>query len=200
MTAESFTAENFRKKFVRAFTGWLIVLLACACSSNPVSYDYDPSVDFIAFKSYRWLVKDHSGREDPRIENDLLDQRIRRSINQVLQNRNYIRREQGEGPVDFLVTYQVGIEKRTDVDKIRTGIGFGYRFMDLGFGTETIIREYDEMTLYIDMIDPESRKLIWRGMRTYRYQKGGTVAERDARVQQIVSEILKGFPPTKASR
>jgi hypothetical protein len=58
------------------------------------------------------------------------------------------------------------------------------------------VREYDEITLYIDMMEPGSEKLIWRGMRTYRYRSGGTVAERDARIQKIVTEILSGFPPT----
>lgn len=171
----------------------VLVSVLWGCARSPVSYDYDPAVDFVAFKSYRWLVKDHTGREDPRIKNDLLDQRIKQAINDTLARRNYIQRE--NQPVDFLITYQLGIEKRTDVDEIETGIGFGYRFTHLGFRTDTIVREYNEITLYIDMIDPETEKLIWRGMRTYRYQEGGTVAERQARIREIVAEILAGFPP-----
>ena len=173
--------------------------LLWGCSSNPVSYDYDPAIDFMAFKSYRWLPVHHHGQQDPRIHNDLMDERIKGAIDGTLARRHYIRREasadQSEQTVDFLVSYQIGVEKRTDVDEIETGFGFGYRFMDIGFRTETIVREYDEVTLYIDVIQPDSEKLIWRGMRTYRYHKGGTVAERDERVQIIVAEILAGFPP-----
>ncbi len=182
----------------RAFHYSISLLLICSlwsCSRSPVSYDYDPGIDFVAFKSYQWLKKDHTGQEDPRIRNDLLDERIQRAIDDTLTRRNYIRQE--NGPVDFKVSYQLGIEKRTDVDEIETGIGFGYRFTHLGFRTDTIVREYNEITLYIDMIDPDTQKLIWRGMRTYRYQKGGTVAEREARIQAIVAEILNGFPPRK---
>ena len=151
-------------------------------------------MDFVSFKSYRWVQQDTAGKDDPRIKNDLLDQRIRRAINQVLDTKRYIRQEQGT--VDFLLTYQMGIEKRVDVDEIETGFGFGYNFWRMGISTETVVREYDEITLYIDMMDPVSEKLIWRGMRTYRYRSGGTVAERDERIQQIVTEILSGFPPT----
>ena len=192
-------------RLISRFSKPTLLLLCCcglwACSTHPVSYDYDPAIDFVAFKSYRWLNVDQSGQQDPRIRNDLMDQRIKRAIDAALMRRHYIRRDasaaQKDQAVDFLVTYQIAIEKRTDVDEIETGIGFGYRFMDLGFRTQTIVREYDEITLYIDMIQPGSEKLIWRGMRTYRYLKGGSVAERDERVQAIVGEILGGFPPAR---
>lgn len=176
----------------------LICLLAVSgCANRHVSYDYDPTIDFVGFKSYRWLKQDQAGKTDPRVDNDLLDARIRKAINNTLQQKRYIASESGK--VDFLVTYKIGIEKRTDVDTVRTGIGFGYRYFDLGFGTETIVREYDQVTLFIDVIDPVSKKLIWRGMRDYRYQKGADVAKRNLRINEIVLEILSGFPPPKTS-
>lgn len=175
----------------------LIGVQLYGCSTQRVAYDYDPAIDFVAFKSYRWLTKDHAGNADPRIANDLLNERVRKAIDTTLAQKNYLKLPKGN--VDFLVTYQLGIEKKTDVDRIHTGVGFGYRFWHLGIGTDTIVREYNQVTLYIDIIDPKTQKLIWRGSREYRYQNSGTVAEKGARIQEIVAEILAGFPPYKKS-
>lgn len=180
-------------KPTRLIVALFVLLAVSACTAQKVSYDYDQSIDFVAFKSYRWLEQDAKGKHDPRVKNDLMDARIKRSVDNALKARNYI--ELAEGDVDFNVTYQVGIEKRTEADRVRTGIGFGYSYWDLGFQTDTIVREYDQVTLYLDVIDPKTKKLIWRGTREYRYRSGGSVADKDARIQQMVGEILGGFPP-----
>ena len=172
-----------------------VTLLLQGCSRQMVAYDYDPAIDFVAFKSYSWLKREPTTSSDPRVSNDLLRERIVRNIDAALQRKNYVK--VGSDKADFLVAYQIGIEKRTDVDTVRTGVGFGYRFWDVGFQTDTIVREYNQVSLYIDVIDPNTRKLIWRGIREYRYSSGGTVAERDARIQALVTEILNGFPPLK---
>ncbi|MCG8311852.1 MAG: DUF4136 domain-containing protein [Pseudomonadales bacterium] len=176
------------------FVGFLALLLQ-GCSRQLVSYDYDPAIDFVAFKSYSWLKREPTTSTDPRVSNDLLRERIIRSIDGALKRKNYVKT--GADKADFLIAYQIGIEKRTDVDTVRTGIGFGYRFWDVGFQTDTIVREYNQVSLYIDVVDPQSKQLIWRGIREYRYSSGGTVAERDARIQTLVTEILNGFPPLK---
>ncbi|MCG8671327.1 MAG: DUF4136 domain-containing protein [Pseudomonadales bacterium] len=172
-----------------------LVIVLAGCSTSQVAYDYDTGIDFVAFKSYQWHTKPTQAK-DPRISNDLLDQRIQGAINQSLQRKNYVMVSPGQNTtVDFLVAYQLGIEKRTEADRVRTGVGFGYRYFDFGFRTDTIVREFNEVTLYIDVIDPQSEKLIWRGTRAYRYQAGGSVAEREQRIQSIVDEILAKFPP-----
>ena len=55
--------------------------------------------------------------------------------------------------------------------------------------------EYDEGTLILDIVDAESRTLIWRG--SARAEVSATVAPetREARVREAVRRILEQFPP-----
>ena len=46
----------------------------------------------------------------------------------------------------------------------------------------------------LDIIDPATSELIWRGVAGRRLSTG-TPQERDAYVQEIVSAILAAFPP-----
>ena len=63
-----------------------------------------------------------------------------------------------------------------------TGMGYGYG------GSST----YDEGTMIVDVIDPATQQIVWRGY--------GTSQSRDAwmdadRLHRSVTEILKKFPP-----
>lgn len=170
----------------------LLLGLLSGCSTNPVSYDYNPNVNFAAFNSYRWFDQAATGSSDPRINNDLLDTRIKSAIHHQLQARGYGQSTE-EGDADFLINYKIAITERTEVDEIETG--FSSRFWQLGYHSDTSVREYDEVTLYIDIYEPTSQSLIWRGIRSYHYYKGGSVAQKDQRMYDMVAQILAGFPP-----
>jgi hypothetical protein len=177
------------------------VLLA-ACSGVRVDTDYDPAVDFAPLRSFAWL--EEPLREEPRPENavpsdpftrnTLIDKRVRDDIAAQLVSRGYRAAAEGEAP-DFLVRYEV-VSRQIERDYpvyVGGGYGYGYRHgyygSGVGYGGSTT---YDEGTLIIDVIDPASQQIAWRGY--------GTSQSRDAwmdadRLHTSVSEILKRFPP-----
>jgi hypothetical protein len=165
-----------------------------ACSTVNVHYDYDPSVDFSGFHTYAWLPQPESaGPADPRLDNPLLDARIRRSVDSRLAQAGY-RKVEEQAP-DFQVAYHVGIASKVDVDTIYHGYG---RVGWAGGGwADTVVREYEEGTLLIDFLDPMDGQLVWRGTGQTRLEQGGDPSpeEREKGVDEVVSKILAGFPP-----
>jgi len=59
---------------------------------------------------------------------------------------------------------------------------------------------YDEGTVVLDIIDPKTRNLVWRGSAQSRVDDGDTPEERDARVNEAYRRILERFPPGKMKK
>jgi len=167
-----------------------ILLQACA---TPVDIDYKPSIDFAGFKGYQWQPVPQAHYNDPRLNSSLLHERIQSAMNATLQRKGFILLQSGKP--DFYIAYHLRLEKRTEADTVGFGLGFHHRHYGWGLGTETILREYDESTLIIDVLDPESGDILWRGSLGNRVTRADSVAEKDSNIQHQVNTILSEFPP-----
>jgi hypothetical protein len=180
------------------------LLLLLGCSTMEIQSDYDTGTDFSTLRSYAWL-DDRSAVEGGEKETrSLLDQRIRRAVEQTLLEKGHPKVPQDQA--SFLVSYHVGVDRKLDVHTIHHGYGYGYGGRGYyhygpywgpywGGYSDTRIREYDEGTLLIDFIDPERRELLWRGSAQARVEGYSKPAEREERVRKAVAKILEQFPP-----
>lgn len=171
----------------------LATLAAVACSTIRVSDDYDPSANFAAYKTYAWLPEPPSPTGRPRLDSPLVQERIRKSIDQSLAAKGF--RQATESP-DFLVRYDLIAERRVDVTTYdRTYYsGYGYR-MALPV---TDVRQYDEGSLIIDVIDTREKKVVWRGIgqRRLRSETATLDPVKDQeRIDEAVNAVLASFPP-----
>lgn len=181
-----------------------IYFLLSACSSVSVSTDFDPESDFAKFKTFQWnMSKKPIVNKDPRIGNDLMDLRIRSSIDNQLATQGFVKQELES---DFSVIYHVTTEDKIELHNYNThggyapgwgwGSGFGYRGMAYGAGyAETVVKEYKSGTLIIDIIDQKTSQLIWRGMGSKRIPSTTNPEKLDELVNLVVKSILKNFPP-----
>ena len=60
---------------------------------------------------------------------------------------------------------------------------------------DTYVREYDEGTLIIDIVDAGSNELVWRGAAQGEVNLAASPQEREQRAQDAVQRILEDFPP-----
>ncbi|HEX7896907.1 MAG TPA: DUF4136 domain-containing protein [Planctomycetota bacterium] len=157
-----------------------ILVLAAGCSGVSTSTDYDPQADFSRLRTYDWLP----GRPQT---DSLTDARIARAVDDGLLARGYARAPRP----DFHVAYQVSVGRR--VDSIPGS--YGWRG---GYGTE--VHTYDEGTLVLDVIEPTSKTLLWRGTATSVVDPNRTPEERDAKIREAVEKLLAKFPPGGARR
>jgi Domain of unknown function (DUF4136) len=175
---------------------WLLLASAAAafaCSGIRVTTDYDPNADFSNVRSYAWFEETSGVQGDRADVTSLLDRRVRSAVDGELQRKGIARVDKSTAKI--LVGYHLGVETKLDVDTINSGYGYGRYGYYGGISTQTTVREYQEGTLLIDVIDPSSKQLVWRGSGQARIRQNSTPEEREKRIGEAVKEILESFPP-----
>lgn len=178
----------------------LALLAAAGCTTVRVKTDHDPDREFSGLRTFAWLEpplreqpKPETGEDvDPFAHNTLLDKRVRSAVEAELTGRGYAPAAEGETP-DFLLRYHVILRDRTVSQPVFVGGGYHrYPYSYSGYyGTYT----YEEGTLVLDVIDPGSRQIAWRGWGRGRTGDEHLGAEE---VKTYVAEILERFPPEPA--
>ena len=104
--------------------------------------------------------------------------------------------KQSENPA-LLIVYHTGLKDKIDV----TSRGYGYRpgyygrgHYGGGYGAGGLdVRTYKEGTLILDIVDPETMQLIWRG---WAVDALNDLENASMYINKAVREILARFPPT----
>ncbi len=184
------------RKLKNVFCLTFLALFA-SCSGIQVSQDYNVAADFSNLKTFDWYLAQQKKTGDLRVDNPLLDSRIRKAVDRSLAQKGYQRIFQGTP--DFYVGYKYGILTRIGSKRVRTGIGFGFggsgSFGGIGIGTGSDVREYDEGMLVIDITDAANKKLLWRGTGTRRVSRHSDPAKITKEVNENIEKILAQFPP-----
>lgn len=94
--------------------GALLIAALTACSAMSISSDYDPSANFSGFRTYGWMAVPQKSIEDPRIDNRLLDSRIRLAVERQLTTKGF--EKQSSGTPDFWIHYQAVLKSKLDVN------------------------------------------------------------------------------------
>jgi hypothetical protein len=171
----------------------LLLLSALACATVRVSSDHDPTANFAAYRSYAWIPDPPARTGHPRLDSELVQDRVRRGIDRTLAAKGFARDD--ESP-DFLVTYHLAVDRKLDVytmDHVYYGY-YGYRVLV----PETIVDEYDEGSLIIDVVDAREEKVVWRGVGSRRLQDATgpqDPVKLEERTFKAVDEVLESFPP-----
>jgi hypothetical protein len=197
---------------MRDLRGLLVALLGVAlggCSTMEISTDYNPSANFSGLRSYNWLPGPQGNPDDPRINNSLLDGRIRSAVESQLAAQGY--EKQVSGTPDFFVGYHAAVEKKLDVITIddyysHASVGgpgyrpgsslvYGHQGRTWGGSSQTHVVQYDEGTLILDIVDPQTRKLLWRGSAQAEVNLSGSPEKKQEKVNEAVRRMLERFPP-----
>lgn len=72
------------------------MVLAVACASPKVGYDYDRSAHFNDYRTYEWGPGTPQATGDPRIDNPLLDAHIRSAVVAELRSKGFTTPAQGK--------------------------------------------------------------------------------------------------------
>lgn len=187
------------KTWIKA-TVMLSLLGLVACGGLPVSTDYDPKSNLKMLRTFAWLEPNKKILVNPLVDNDLMDRRIKRSVERQLLSQGYSRAEGDQG-ADFLVSYHVSAEDKLSITSFHANYGYYpcwrgcYRRGGFGFDNDISVRQYKQGTFMLDVINPASKELMWRGVAGKRLNTG-TPEERDEYVDNIVTAILMKFPPS----
>lgn len=174
----------------RIFLACLVVL--SGCSSIKTSYDYDNTADFSKYKTYGW---EESAMKLP--VQDLDRQRIINAVDSEMAAKGFT---QSSTP-DVLLDLQVKLEQKQSATATNTGVGYyggPYRYgWGAGYGgtTHINVENYVEGTLFINMIDKGTEKLVWQGRGTKTLAENPSPEKKEANIKNGVKMIYMKYPP-----
>lgn len=187
------------------YTYILYLLLLVGCSRLPVQteYVYNPSANFQVYRTFGWykaeVPQPVAGGAGPQFSL-LLDQNMKEAIASELV-------KDGLNPVaenpDLLVAYDVAVNSQQLADDGYTfpsGFGYGYSYWygyRFRYSTEGVLnfRPVQNMpagTVVVDVIDPDTNQLLWRG---YSTTDLNPTAVDEERISYIIANIMSQFPP-----
>jgi hypothetical protein len=178
------------------FTDTLLILftifLLMSCSTiYDVSYDYDKDADFTHLKTFDWLPVP----QDLDITSlDII--RIKKAVTSALEAKGIVR---SKDKPDFLIAEHIKTKDKMDVSVWGYGPypGFGRHSRYSGYWgyRDVHVYQYEEGTLILDFVNPETKVVIWRGAAKSVVDDTMAPEERENLINEAVQKILLNFPP-----
>ena len=173
-----------------------ILFTTAVAHSQDVHYNFERGANFAAYKTYQWVDIGGPGGAVP---DQLIDQEIKRSVDEQLAQKGLTRVER-DG--DLKVGYHAIIheEKGIDLSGFGTGGGpFGAGGPGLGgWNSGTVTGQTSTIPLgmlIIDLYDPASKQLVWRGDATKSIELNKDPNKNYKNLQKTMTKLFKNYPP-----
>jgi hypothetical protein len=185
----SIDSKGFFLRFLFPVLAGALLLSACA---PRIYVDQDPDAKLGGYHRFAWLSPPPAPVRDPILDSQILDGRVHKAVSADLKGRGYEEVAPDASP-DFLVTYHTSSKQTLQ----STGPSFGFGFVDafprgfgaVGFGPDVQTR--DEGTLMLDVLDAQSKRLVWRGWTTQLLNQDNY---SDSSISGAVKDIFDKLP------
>jgi hypothetical protein len=159
----------------------LAAVLLASCGV-PVAVERDPNARHAAWKTWSWLPRPPVARGD--VAYATVDERVRTAFDREMKLRGF-RRVERERP-DFLVTYYAAVDRPIEAKALEYAAGgpWGAKSAANAQGL------YVQGMLVVDVLDPRSGKLVWRGAGKRVFDPEQTPAERSERIDAAVASVV----------
>jgi len=175
-----------------------LLAFSAAAQGATVEVDSTPGVNFANYKTYSWRVHPVFEKRPALAEEYSVGiELVKNAANQILMARGF---QPSQHDADFYVTFMLTGKMKQDVDvEIDSGMyGWGgwYSWPSMYYPTwtKTVVTNYVEGVLVLDIVDAKANQLVWRA---YCKDDVREWKNRDKNVQKVVSKALKQFPPKK---
>src|SRR6202163_2390736 len=158
----------------------LTLLAALSAFAQKITVEFDQAADFSRYKTF--AIRDGQlNSRNPALNSELVKKRIEADIVRDLTARGL---ELTTGRSDLNVRYHFGSVRKTEIETYPAG----WR----GFGTRVVRVPYTEGTLVIDLRDPSTRSLVWRGIASEEKSDGTKI---EGKLDDMVRKSIDKYPP-----
>ena len=181
-----------------ALVGAMAMVLS-GCATGPRVYtDADPAVDFAQFKTFAFI--EGAGKDAEAQYKTLSGQRIEDAINQAMVSRGY---QLDIHNPDLLINFHLKTQEKTrSSPPVYMGGYYGYRSGMYvgwpGYVEPGYIDSYTEGTLSIDLVDRQTRQMVWEGTAIARVTSAVREAPNET-VRNAVASIFAKYPYVAAN-
>jgi len=158
----------------------VLLLAACGAFAQKITVEFDEAVDFSKFHTFA-IRNGQLNSRNPALNSELVKKKIEADIIKGLTARGL---EITDKKSDLNVRYTFGSARRVETEAYPAG----WR----GWGTRVVRVPYAEGTLVIDLRDPSTRSLVWRGIA--RDEKNDPV-KLEGKIDDMVKKALEKYPP-----
>lgn len=139
-----------------AVTLFALAVTGCATTMN-VSSHVERGLDFSRYHTYDWGPADALPTGDPRLDqNPFFQDHLQGAVEKQLAAKGLKRST--AGTADLLIHYHASINQRFDVNRMDKA--YGYCETD---DCRNGVMEYEAGTLVLDVVDPRTNNIVWRG-------------------------------------
>lgn len=171
---------------IQHFLPFLGIIAFTSCSTVKVGSDYDKEVNFSNYNSFAFYKP---GIDQVKIS-DLDKKRILRAIEAELVAKGMTKSE----TPNLLVSFFTKETERVDVYNNMYGYGWGWNPWYYGGYYGPTVSTTTEGSLFVDLIDAGTNQLVWQGLGVADLITNDMV-KKEARINEIVHEILATYPP-----
>lgn len=127
--------------------------------------------------------------DDPMLANSITNRALVNELTRAFEGRGYV--VNATNP-DFTVAYYASTREKLNITN--WNYGYGWRRWPRGY---TDVTEYTEGTVIVDVIDPSTKELLWRGQGVSAVSSDP--AKYTAELNKTVTAILNKFPQASPS-
>ena len=150
--------------------GFLLTAFITSCSTTKITYD--KNVDFSQYKTYAFYKKGLKALRIPPKKKKM----VLRAVSEVLLEKGFTK----SSKPDFIVNIFTDIHDRIDV----------YPGYYSPFYRRNYIEKSKEGTVFIDIVDLKTKKVVWSGSQYINYKHNDLKA-----IKKAVYKLLENFPP-----
>jgi uncharacterized protein DUF4136 len=173
-------------KALRVLLTGLLLALPTIAAAQDVKIDFDKSFDFSPIKTYSLKLGTAWG-------NDLSQRRVMAEFDEAIAAKGW--KKVDEAQADIHVVLHGATQTKRDATTFYSGMGgYGYRYGGMGMGTaSTVVNEYKVGTVVVDMFEPKSKNLVFRGIAEGEISDNANTNAK--RLDKASTKMFKDFPP-----
>lgn len=166
-------------KTLNIFLVLVLLVVLAGCSIDATKYDFEAKADFTNLNTFDWFEVEQETQLNQQVVKDIKD-----AVNRELAAKGM--RKVSENP-SFLIALHISKQLKRD----------DWSLSDVRYGSyrTRLPQVYEEGTMILDFVDPETKELLWRGSATAVIKSALSPEQQRRRINEIVTKILDKFPP-----
>ena len=169
---------------LRMVSALLLSLVAAhGALAQKVTVEFDRAADFSKYRTFA-IRNGQLNSKNAALNSDLVKKQIEGDIAIGLSAKGLM--EVTTGPADLNVRYTFGSARKVETEAYPAGW--------YGWGTRIVRVPYAEGTLVIDLRDPTTRSLVWRGISS---EEKTDATKIEGKLDKMVKKALDKYPPKK---
>jgi hypothetical protein len=192
---------NYARKFAFFVALAAAITTAGVQAGLKVNVEFDKTYDFTKVRAFAWhpdgagevkMLELHGG--NPEEIRARWEPTVKDAVEQELAKRGLVPATTGAPDLFVHYYFLVGPGSESQYRGQFIGAVPPWGLPDFAM-TTTSFKLFEQGTLVLDLIDAPKRSIVWRGIAEAEVNRQRTPAERDKRIREAASDLLKKFPP-----